>query len=335
MSKILVVGGAGYIGSHMVQMLHQGGIEPVVLDNLSTGFAESVNNAELVTGDLADTQLLRSLFSQHQFIAVVHFAAFSQVGESIQQPAKYYHNNIANTQNLLNAMCSANVKRLVFSSTAAVYGTPTVDFITEEHALNPINPYGRTKLAIEWMLQDYAAAYGLQSVALRYFNAAGAEPEGTNGERHDPETHLIPLVLQAASGRRPSIKVFGTDYPTQDGTCVRDYIHIKDLCSAHLAALEWLKVQPKEGLFLPLNLGNGLGFSVQQVIDTVKKVTGCELKVDYADRRIGDPSTLVANAEKAERILGWRPSIIELDEIVNHAWVWEQHMSETNKVCER
>lgn len=327
--KVLVVGGAGYIGSHMVKMLAQSGHDVLVLDNLSTGFRSSVKYGKLVVGDLADINLLESLFLEHKFVGVFHFAANSLVGESVTNPAKYYRNNVANTLNLLDVMVRHNVKNFIFSSTAATFGEPEYTPIDEKHPQNPINPYGSTKLMIERILQDYASAYGLNSVALRYFNACGADPEGELGECHDPETHLIPLILQAESGRRESITVFGRDYATEDGTCVRDYIHIYDLCSAHALAFDLITSKKKQGA-LAFNLGNGLGFSVQQVIDVVKKVAekdGCSLTVVDGERRIGDPAILVADASKATRELNWQPKFADLEVIVKHAWEWEKKLS--------
>lgn len=325
---VLVIGGAGYIGSHMVGYLLDHGRDCVVLDNLSTGFSDSVpNKVPFYQGDLADNTILDRIFENHDIAAVMHFAAFSQVGESVQQPQKYYDNNLAKTLLLLDVMVKHNVKQFVFSSTAAVYGNPVQDYIDEHHPVNPINPYGRSKVAVEWVLQDYAQAHGLNSVCLRYFNAAGAQPNASNGERHDPETHLIPLVLQAASGRRPHINVFGSDYATEDGTCVRDYIHILDLAQAHLLALNWLIQQPS-GTYRAFNLGNGNGYSVQQVIDAVKQVTGVDFAVLQAERRTGDPDVLVASAELAKQELGWRPEYPQLEVIIEHAWAWEQKHGE-------
>jgi UDP-glucose 4-epimerase len=251
----------------------------------------------------------------------MHFASFIQVGESVQKPAAYYENNVSNTLNLLSAMARAQVSRFIFSSTAATFGEPLYTPIDEKHPQNPINPYGRTKWLIEQSLPDFEKAYGIRSVCLRYFNAAGADPEGELGERHEPETHLIPLVLQVASGRRDSISVFGTDYSTADGTCIRDYIHIVDLCQAHSLALGHLS---KGGRSLKLNLGNGMGYSVKEVIDTAMKITGREIQVSYADRRPGDPAVLVADASQAKEVLGWKPKHAELSEIIRHAWAWEQ-----------
>jgi UDP-glucose 4-epimerase len=327
--KLLVVGGAGYIGSHMVKMLVNSKHDVIVLDNLSTGFRELAKYGELVVGDLANESLLEDLFSKHKFDGVMHFAAASLVSESMTDPAKYYRNNVSNTINLLDAMVKHNVKSFVFSSSAAVYGEPNSDLIDESHAKNPINPYGSTKLMIERILLDYASAYGLNSVSLRYFNACGADPEGELGECHDPETHLIPLILQAASGRRESITVFGRDYATDDGTCARDYVHINDLCSAHALALDKLTVSNDCGA-LSYNLGNGSGFSVQQVIDVVQAVVskdGYSVTVEDGKRRAGDPATLVADAAKAKFELGWQPNYDDLKTIVSHAWAWERKLA--------
>src|SRR5690554_6358860 len=299
--KILVLGGAGYIGSHMAKTLMRAGHDVVVLDNLSTGFRRLARYGEFVPGDLADKQVLESIFQRHRIDAVMHFAAASLVGESVADPGKYYRNNVAATLTLLDTMCRFGVTKLVFSSTAAVYGEPMSVPIDEAHSKRPINPYGASKWMVEQILQDYASAYGLSSIRLRYFNAAGADPEGELGECHDPETHLIPLVLQAASGRRDSITMFGRDYQTRDGTCVRDYIHIEDLCSAHGLALEALLRGEKEGA-LAFNLGNGKGYSVQEVIDTAQRVVaedGFRLTVKDGQRRPGDPARLVADATRA------------------------------------
>lgn len=321
MRSILVVGGAGYIGSHMVKYLARAGRHVVVLDNLSTGHADVVRYGELVVGDMADTELLDRLFHSHRFDAVMHFAAFSLVGESVSDPGKYYRNNVANTLNLLDAMVRHQVTHFVFSSTAATFGEPQTDRIDESHRQNPINPYGRSKLVVEHILADYDRAYGLRSVCLRYFNAAGADPEGELGERHDPETHLIPLVLQAASGRRSHIHVFGTDYETPDGSCLRDYIHVQDLCSAHQLALEWLQKHDQSQQF---NLGNGDGYSVLEVITTAREVTGKEIPVLIGDRRVGDPARLIADATLAQQQLGWKPDYPDLADMIAHAWQWEQ-----------
>lgn len=318
---ILVVGGAGYIGSHMVKMLLGRGYGVTTLDNLSTGHRDAVLGGEFVLGDLADRALLDKLFSERRIDGVMHFASFIQVGESVQNPARYYENNVVNTLNLLDAMVAHDVKRFIFSSSAAVYGEPIRVPIDEAHPKNPINPYGRSKWMVEQMLADYDRAYGLKSVSLRYFNAAGADPEGRLGERHEPETHLIPLVLQAASGRRESVQVFGRDYDTPDGTCIRDYVHVTDLCEAHLLALDRLL---QGGASAAFNLGNGNGFSVQQVIDTACEATGKDIPVKDAPRREGDPARLVADATLARKELGWNPRYDELETIVCHAWQWEK-----------
>ena len=318
--KILVVGGAGYIGSHMVKMLLDGGHQVVTFDNLSSGFRNAVLGGEFVEGDLANTALLNEVFEKHQPEAVMHFASYIQVGESVQHPAKYYFNNFTNTLNLLNTMVKYRVNNFIFSSTAAVFGEPEYVPIDEAHPKAPLNPYGRSKLMVEQILADYEHAYGLKSVCLRYFNAAGADPSALLGERHEPETHLIPLVLQAISGKRTHISVIGRDYDTADGTCIRDYIHIVDLCSAHLLALTKLA---KDGVSQCFNLGNGAGFSVQEVISVAEQVTGKKVKVVDAPRRDGDPARLVADAALAKDTLGWSPIYTDLATIIAHAWAWE------------
>lgn len=324
--KVLVVGGAGYIGSHMVKILHQAKHDVVTLDNLSNGYRDAVLFGEFVEGDIADQQCLEQLFNKHKFDGVMHFASFIQVGESVENPDMYYQNNFVNTKILLDVMIKLDVKSIIFSSTAAIYGDPEYTPIDEKHHKQPINPYGRSKWMVEQLLEDYDKAYGLKSVCLRYFNAAGADPDGELGERHVPETHLIPLILQAASGRRENIKVFGRDYDTNDGTCVRDYIHITDLCDAHLKALNTLMKTKKSASF---NLGNGNGFSVQNVIDTVKRVTNIDFDVVDEQRREGDPSILVAEASLAKEQLGWQPKYSDLETIILHAWKWEKKMSES------
>lgn len=316
-TKILVVGGAGYIGSHMVKCLNQAGYEPIVLDNLSSGHRDAVQGAELIVGDMMNADLLEKIFAQHDFAAVMHFAALIQVGESVEQPVKYYQNNVAATLQLLTTMLKWKVKNFIFSSTAAVYGEPQYTPINEQHPLAPINPYGRSKHMVEQMLEDFAKSYEFRYASLRYFNAAGADPDGQLAERHDPETHLIPLVLQAASGRRRDITVYGRNYPIIDGTCVRDYVHVNDLCSAHLLALQALIKDKKSMIY---NLGTGQGFSVQQVIDMAREVTGCDIKVVNGERRAGDPAVLVADASKAMTELGWQPKYSELKMIIEHAW---------------
>lgn len=314
---ILVVGGAGYIGSHMVLRLQEAGFTPVVYDNLSTGHREAVLNAELIEGDLADTGKLKAVFSQYDFSAVMHFASFIQVGESVKKPEKYYQNNVSSTLNLLSAMLAARVKYFIFSSTAAVYGEPDYTPIDEKHPVNPVNPYGHSKRMIEQILADYSRAYPFHYIALRYFNAAGADPAGRLRENHDPETHLIPLVLRAANNSQAAITVYGRDYPTVDGTCVRDYIHVNDLCDAHLLALNALFEGKTSAIY---NLGTGHGYTVQQVIDTAQNVTNRAIKIVNGERRQGDPAVLVADSTRAQRELGWIPKFPELETIIEHAW---------------
>lgn len=321
---ILVAGGAGYIGSHAVLALQQAGYGVVVLDNLVYGhrdLVEQVLQVELIEGDMNDRPLLDRLFASHEIAAVMHFAAYAYVGESVTEPDKYYRNNVVATLTLLEAMLAANVKTFVFSSTCATYGVPKTVPIPEDHPQAPINPYGATKLMVERILADFDVAYSLKSVCFRYFNAAGADPDGRLGEDHNPETHLIPLVLQTALGKRDSIAVFGTDYPTPDGTCIRDYIHVSDLASAHVLGLEYLLQGGKSDVF---NLGIGNGFSVKQVIETAKQVTGCPIKVVEHDRRPGDPPALVGSNDKARQTIGWQPQYTELGEIIRHAWNWHQ-----------
>lgn len=321
MMRVLVVGGAGYIGSHMVKMLLKAGHSVVIFDNLVNGHQDAVLGGEFVLGDLGDTALIDELFCSHPFDAVMHFASFIQVGESVKEPAKYYRNNVACTLNLLDAMVAYGVRNFIFSSTAAIFGEPRYTPIDEAHPREPINPYGRSKLMIEQILADYDLAYGIKSVSLRYFNAAGADPDGLLGERHDPETHLIPLVLQAASGRRESISVYGDSYATPDGSCIRDYIHVADLCEAHFLALEHLLDRRKSAAY---NLGNGRGFSVYEVIDAARRITGKTINVVRAPRRDGDPAVLVADSSLACEVLGWKPKYSDLDTIVGHAWQWER-----------
>ncbi len=318
--KILVAGGAGYIGSHMVKQLALAGNDVITLDNLSYGYRDAVKYGEFIEGDLGDSTLLDSIFKSGDIDAVMHFAGFIQVGESVIKPSMYYLNNVVNTHTLLDAMLRHKVMNFIFSSTAAIFGEPDYTPIDEKHTKQPINPYGHSKLMIEQVLDDYDKAYGLRSTCLRYFNAAGADPDGELGERHSPETHLIPLILQAASGRRDDIKVFGDDYETDDGTCVRDYIHINDLCDAHSLALDCMIKNDKSARF---NLGNGKGFSVKQVIDVVKEVSGKDFKVNIEPRREGDPAVLVADASLAKKQLNWQPKFAELRDIVKTAWEWE------------
>ncbi|MFV2005133.1 MAG: UDP-glucose 4-epimerase GalE [Gammaproteobacteria bacterium] len=318
--KILVVGGAGYIGSHMVKQLAKAGNDVITLDNLSYGYRDAVKYGEFIEGDLGDSKVLDSIFEASNIDAVMHFAGFIQVGESVIKPSMYYHNNVANTFILLDTMLRFDVKNFIFSSTAAIFGEPEYTPIDEKHNKQPINPYGHSKLMIEQVLGDYDKAYGLRSTCLRYFNAAGADPDGELGERHVPETHLIPLILQAASGRREDIKVFGDNYATDDGTCVRDYIHINDLCEAHSLALQKMITTDSSARY---NLGNGKGFSVKQVIDVAKEISGNDFKVSIEPRRAGDPAVLVADATLAKQQLNWQPKFAKLKDIVQTAWQWE------------
>ncbi len=316
--KVLVCGGAGYIGSNMTHMLADSGHEPIVYDNLSRGHASAVKGFELVCGDLADAALLESVLVEKKIEAVMHFAAFIEVGESMQSPLEFYRNNVSNTQNLLSVMERCRVGKFVFSSTAAVYGMPEVVPITEDLPKCAINSYGQTKWAVERMCHFQSLTGRLRYAALRYFNACGAGRDGTVGEDHSPESHLIPLVIAAAMGKREDIKIFGTDYATPDGTCVRDYVHVEDLCSAHLLALQKLEGESE----LVYNLGNGTGYSVSQVIETVKKVSGRDFKVTIAPRRPGDPPVLTADATRAVAELSWQVRYRQLDRIVETAWRW-------------
>jgi len=316
--RVLICGGAGYIGSNMTAMLNAEGHEPVVYDNLSTGHRAAVGHAKFVEGDLADYERLVTTFKKYDIEAVMHFAAFIEVGESVQAPLKYYRNNLCSTQNLLSAMEAAGVEKFVFSSTAAVYGIPKQTPITEDSPTEPINPYGQTKLAVERMCHYQSQAEKLRYASLRYFNTCGAGNNATLGEDHRPESHLIPLTIQAAMGKHSEIKVYGTDYQTPDGTCIRDYIHIGDLCRAHLLVLNKLD-QSRE---LVYNLGNGKGFSVKEVIETVKRVSGKDFKVVAADRRPGDAPILTSDATRAGNELGWKTEKPELEEMVSSAWQW-------------
>lgn len=321
MTQILVMGGAGYIGSHTVKHLLDNGYEVVVADNLIYGHEEAVDGrAKFELADLADVESLKKIFAQYKIDAVIHFAAFTYVGESVVNPQKYYQNNVVGTINLLNAMLEAKVKKIVFSSTCATYGEPKYTPIDEKHPQNPINPYGRTKLMIEQIFADYEKAYGLKHIALRYFNAAGCAGDGSIGESHEPETHLIPLVLKAISGERANIKVFGTDYDTPDGSCIRDYIHVEDLALAHRLAVE--KADEYCGC---INLGTGIGTSVLEIIKAAEKVTGKTCPVEYDLRREGDPARLFADNQKAKDILGWTPRYTNIEQIIKTAWIWEQN----------
>lgn len=318
-ARVLVVGGAGYIGSHIVRQLIKAKHDVIILDDLSTGFSRLVQGDQFVKGKLGDSDLLNSLFKKERIDAVMHFAAFSQVGESMRHPLRYYRNNLSETVNLIDAMVDNGVNRFVFSSTAAVYGEPQEIPITETHLCLPTNPYGNTKLAVERLLSDCDTAHGLKFIALRYFNAAGADDSGEIGEMHDPETHLIPNLFRAALGQIDHIQLFGTDYPTQDGTCIRDYVHVNDLAQAHLLALDALLAGSKSNVY---NLGNNNGFSVLEVIEKTQTVIGKPIPVKEAPRRQGDPAVLVASAEKIKNELGWQPTYESLETIIDTAWRW-------------
>lgn len=319
--NVLVVGGAGYIGSHAVRLLIEAGHQVTVYDNLSRGHAAAVPSGLLVEGEVADRAKLVATMKQHSIDAVMHFAAFALVNESVNDPALYYQNNVIAALELLEAMREADVKKIVFSSTTATYGEPDVVPIPETTLQQPINPYGFTKLVIEQALADYAHAYGFAYAALRYFNAAGAKPDGSIGEDHDPESHLIPIVLQVALGQRECITVFGDDYPTEDGTCVRDYIHVDDLGNAHLKALE--RLEPGKGICV--NLGTGKGTSVREIIDACREVTGHPIPEKMGQRREGDPSELIADARQAAEILGWTAKYMDAKSIIETAWAWHQN----------
>jgi UDP-arabinose 4-epimerase len=321
-AHILVTGGAGYIGSHTCKALARAGYAPVAYDNLVYGHPWAVQWGPLEVGDILDRDRLDEVLDRYRPAAVLHFAAFAYVGESVAEPARYYRNNVAGSLNLLEAMLDHEIDKFIFSSTCATYGIPDEIPITEAHPQRPVNPYGSSKLMIEKMMEDFDAAYGLRSIALRYFNAAGADPDCETGEDHDPETHLIPLVLDAAAGRRESITVFGTDYDTPDGTCIRDYIHVTDLADAHVLALQALERGASSDVY---NLGNGQGFSVREVIDTARKVTGRPIPEIAGARRPGDPHRLVGDAGKISARLGWQPSYPDLDSIIRTAWHWHQH----------
>lgn len=322
MGGVLVTGGAGYIGSHIVRRLQEDNRDVVVLDDLSEGHREAVPAEILHVGDFADRELVAALCRDHAVDYVVHMAANCQVGESVENPARYYHNNLVNSLALLGAIRDAGVKGMVFSSTAAVYGEPVEVPITEEHPTAPTNPYGETKLAFEKALEWYRNAYGLRFVALRYFNAAGAHPDGDIGEDHDPESHLVPLIIRSATSPGLPLKVFGTDYPTHDGTCVRDYIHVSDLAAAHVLALHAMDRGEVQGA--SFNLGNGEGFSVRDVIRTVEQVAEREVPVEDGDRRAGDPAVLVASSGRIREVLGWEPEFPDLESIIRTAWNWHQ-----------
>jgi UDP-glucose 4-epimerase len=318
---ILVTGGAGYIGSHTNKELNKAGYETLVVDNLIYGHEDFLKWGEFEKVDLRDLGRITDIFERYSIETVMHFAAFTNVKESAENPQKYYINNLRNTLNLLQVMLEFKVKKLVFSSTCATYGNPLEIPLTEEHPQNPINPYGKGKYMVEQILKDYSSAYDLQYISLRYFNAAGADPEGELGERHHPETHLIPLILDAALGFREDVKIFGTNYDTPDGTCIRDYIHVTDLADAHIKALKYLDAGGKSQVF---NLGNGNGFSVREVMKTAQDVTGKRIKVTETDRRQGDPPILVGSSQKAGKILGWKPKFDDLSQIIDTAWQWHE-----------
>ncbi|MFH1616174.1 MAG: UDP-glucose 4-epimerase GalE [Planctomycetota bacterium] len=318
---ILVAGGAGYIGSHVNKLLNQKGCETVVVDNLVYGHQDFVKWGHFFKADLADKGRLRECFTAFPIEAVFHFSAFAYVGESVTEPLRYYRNNVANTLNLLEVMKEFGVRYFVFSSTCATYGVPHTIPIPEEHTQNPINPYGRSKLMIEKVLADCDTAYGIKHVNLRYFNAAGADPDCQVGERHDPETHLIPLAIYAALGKRKSVQIFGTDYPTRDGTCIRDYIHVTDLADAHFKALVHLRHHNTSDAF---NLGNGNGHSVREVIETVRQISNADFEVVETSPRPGDPPVLVGSSEKAGRVLNWKPQYDDIRVIVQTAWDWHK-----------
>jgi UDP-glucose 4-epimerase len=317
--KVLVTGGAGYVGSHAVRALDRAGIPYVVLDNLVRGHREFVPADRLVVGDVADEPLVADLLARHRITDVMHFAAYAYVGESVVDPMLYYTNNVVATVLFLRRVVEAGVRSFVFSSTCSTYGDPESTPIREDHPQRPVNPYGAGKLMVERALRDFDRAYGLRHVCLRYFNAAGADPEGGIGERHDPETHLLPLVLQTALGQRPHVQVLGTDYATPDGTCIRDYVHVSDLATAHLLALRYLQDGGASDSF---NLGNGQGFSVREVIERACQVTGRKIAAVDAPRRPGDPDRLVGSSEKAVAVLGWKPKYASLESIIETAWNW-------------
>lgn len=319
---ILVCGGAGYIGSHVNKELYQKGYETTVFDNLKYGHREAVKWGTFTKGDLKNIEEIESVFQRYKIEAVFHFAAFAYVGESVSEPEKYYYNNVVNTLNLLQVMKKYGCSKIIFSSTCATYGEPEHVPITEDMPQKPINPYGATKLMVERILKDYQKAYGINYVVLRYFNAAGADPDGEIGESHYPETHLIPLVLDAAGGQSQYIKVFGNHYDTRDGSCIRDYIHVKDLAVAHLLALRHLENGEESGCF---NLGNETGTSVYEIIHSARRITGREIQAVTVEHRSGDPEKLVGSSKKAREVLGWKPLYPDIDEMIKHAWYWHEH----------
>ncbi len=316
---ILVTGGLGYVGSHAVKLLVERGEKVICLDNLIFGHKQASSGSEIVIGDIGDQALLRQIFTSNKIDAVMHFAAFAAVGESVADPQKYYLNNISKSLAMLQVMLENDVKMMIFSSSAATFGEPEIVPIPENHPQDPTNPYGRSKLMLEHILKEYEHAYGLRSISLRYFNAAGADPSGLIGEDHTPEHHLIPLIIQAALGQRPDVKIFGADWPTPDGTCVRDYIHVTDLAQAHLLGLDALRAGKGTTAY---NLGNGNGYSVMEVVKMVEKVSGRQVKAIPSDRRPGDPAVLVASSKKISAELGWKPAFTDLESIVSSAWNW-------------
>lgn len=321
MQNILVTGGAGYVGSHICKMLAQDGLVPVVYDNLVRGHLSAVRWGPFEQGDIADRPRLDAVIAKYQPIAAIHFAAYAYVGESVSDPGKYYRNNVAGSLSLLEAMRDAGIDKIIFSSTCSTFGSPEKALIDEEHPQRPINAYGASKLMVERMLADFDVAHGLKSISLRYFNAAGADPNAEIGENHDPETHLIPLAIQTALGQRDELTVFGSDYETPDGTCVRDYVHVTDLAEAHVTALKALVGGARTTAY---NLGIGRGHSVQEVVNAVSRIAGRKFPVRNGPRRPGDPARLVADPSKAKAELGWRARIVDLDDIILTAWRWHQ-----------
>lgn len=320
--NVLVTGGAGYIGSHVVRMLLKQGHSVVIIDNLSRGHIEAVaEGVKFEKADLLDFEGLKAAIARHKIDAVIHFAAFAYVGESVENPGLYYVNNVTGSINLIRALNENNVRKIVFSSTCSLYGNPEHVPISEKEKLNPINPYAKTKYFIEQVLSDFDASFGIRYAALRYFNAAGADFEGVIGESHEPEPHLIPIVLQAALGKREKVMIFGDDYPTEDGTCIRDYIHVYDLADAHIKALEYLNKGMESTI---INLGTGTGYSVKEIIESARRITGREIKAVISERRAGDPAVLIADNKKAREVLGWIPKY-GLDDIIKSAWQWHQN----------
>ena len=325
--KILVVGGAGYIGSHMIKRFQDTDHQIEILDNLSTGFEVNTQNYKLHVCDLSNKDQVHQILKENNYESIMHFASFINVGESYINPKKYYDNNVTNTLNLLDCMVDLKISNFIFSSTAAVYGEPSSTPIKENQKIAPVNPYGNTKAIVEKILKDYEEAYGLKYISLRYFNACGAHIDGTIGERHDPETHLIPLILQSASGRRKDFKVYGDDYDTKDGTCVRDYIHVMDLAEAHLLSLQELIKNQKSDIY---NIGNNQGFSVKEIISMAEKITQIKIPYEITSRRKGDPSELIADNEKISENLNWSANYSDLKTILETAWEWEKRLSNSN-----